>query len=349
MSPEEIIQAKVYRLEELRKYQSYYGPNTPYPVIVEINDLEAELRQRLGNQSTRATRSVKSKKKKQGKRVKKQQFWRMSRATIDAIATIAFIGLVFLLGSIIFAAYMQNRPDVALARMGLPAADAPSPTLRPTFTPTPDPNSPHPPAGEVAAINASGLPSPHQNPTDVPTPVPTMTPSPTPQPTETLLPTATPVSTQPPPPPPTATPAPPSPTPAPSFPFAVLETGNREFQKTTYHVINIYVAVVSEGNVPIGGLKVVGDHVPSGAHAESGLSDWAWSVVNCLDCDYVKQGNLKFEPGPFSDGTWSVYLADQNGTQLSPVVPLSYSADPNQWVWDFIIFKKKVTAQSTDF
>ena len=121
----------------------------------------------------------------------------------------------------------------------------------------------------------------------------------------------------------------------------VAEQGNREFQKTTYHAITIYVAAVSEGNIPIGGLKVVGDHVPSGQHAESGPSDWAWSVANCLDCDYIKQGNLKFEPGPFSDGVWNIYLADQSGAPLSPVVSLAYSTNPEQWVWDFIIFRKK--------
>jgi hypothetical protein len=113
------------------------------------------------------------------------------------------------------------------------------------------------------------------------------------------------------------------------------------FQKTTYHVINIYVAIVSAGNIPIGGLKVVGDHTPSGAHLESGTSDWNWSVTNCLDCDYIKFGNLKFEPGTFSDGVWNIYVADGQGTQLSPVVPLSYSSDPEKWVWDFIIFRKK--------
>ena len=97
---------------------------------------------------------------------------------------------------------------------------------------------------------------------------------------------------------------------------------------------------MSAGNIPIGGLKVIGDHTPSGMHAESGLSDWNWSVVNCLDCDYVKQGNVKFEPGTVEDGVWNVYLADQNGTRISPVVPLSYSADPEKWVWDFILFKQ---------
>jgi hypothetical protein len=216
MSTDELIKAKFYRLEELKKYQSYYGPNTPYPVILEINDLEAELRQLMSNQSTRATRVMGTKKKrKSGQKSSTRQFWRMSRATVDAVATVAFIGLLFLLGSIVFAAYMQHRPDVALARMGLPADEQAPPTLRPTFTPTLDPNSPALPAAEVAAMSVSGLPSAQQQPTDVPTPVPSLTPSATPTPTETPVPTDTPVPPTPPPPPPTATPAPPTPTPAP--------------------------------------------------------------------------------------------------------------------------------------
>ena len=87
----------------------------------------------------------------------------------------------------------------------------------------------------------------------------------------------------------------------------------------------------------------IGDvrHVPSGAHVESGISTWDWGVTNCLDCDYIKQGNLKFEPGTFTDGTWNIYLADEGGTPLSETVPLSYSVDPEQWVWDFIIFRKQ--------
>ena len=114
------------------------------------------------------------------------------------------------------------------------------------------------------------------------------------------------------------------------------------FQKTNHHVITIYVAAVDANNVPVGGLKMVGDHAPSNNHAESGPSDYGrWSVVNCLDCDYIKQGNLKFEPGLFEDGTWTVYLADQNGTQLSEKIPLSYSSDQNQWVWDFLFFQQK--------
>jgi hypothetical protein len=120
-----------------------------------------------------------------------------------------------------------------------------------------------------------------------------------------------------------------------------VEQGLRDIQTTNYHVISIYVAAVDPGNVPIGGLKMVGDHTPSGRHVESPPSDWNWSVANCLNCSYVKQGNIKFEPGPQEDGTWNVYLADGNGTQVSATISLSYSSDPNQWVYDFLLFRKE--------
>lgn len=362
MPVDELIQAKMYRLEELKKYQSYYGPNTPYPVVVEINDLEAELQRMLQAGRTRATPVVKKKVvKKKKNQAPLWQFWRLSQSTKDAIATIAFIGLVFLFGSIIFAAYVRTRhphnDNTALAYVN--PGDPAVPTLRPTFTPTPGPNGAL--LTEGANESTTYLPTPGEVPTEVPTPVPTLTPSATPIATEVPPPTDTPEPTPIPPPaapvvaqpavvPPAAAPAavapssqeptpPPSP-PEAQFPFTMSEQGNREFQRTSYHVITIYVAIVSAGNIPIGGLKIVGDQVPTGMHAESGMSDWGWSAVNCLECDYVKQGNVKFEPGTFEDGVWNIYVADQSGTRLSPIVPLSYSADPEKWVWDFIIFRK---------
>ena len=351
MSVDELTRAKMYRLEELRKYQAHYGPNTPYPVIVEINKLETELRRSLQAGATRATPVIKKNKPKKKTSKKKinaapaWQFWRMSQATFDLIATIAFIGLVFLLGSIVFATYMRTRPGNAAAYApGVMSGEA-TPTRRPTFTPTADPNEPvSEGVAEVAVVEDSFLPTAVLGATDIPTPVPTLTPSTTPEATATPAATETPVpaDTPPPPPPrPTDTPEPPTPPPAPSFPFAMVEQGNRLFQKTNYHVITVYVAVVNEGNIPLGGYKVVGDHVPSGQHVESAESAWEWNVVNCLDCDYVKQGNLKFEPGPFTDGVWNIYLADPGGTPLSETVSLSYATDPEQWVWDFVIFRRK--------
>jgi len=346
------IQEKLHRLETLRRYQAYYGPNTPYQIVAEINQLEVELRRMLQADLTRPTQTLnpdihlpKPAAKKSGgpagpkKTPKKVPFWRMSQATIDMIATIAFIGLLFLFGSIVFAAYVQSRSDKVEQTLAQAPVQA-APKLRPTFTPTRHPDGSPPEAVAAAASDSTLLPSANRVPTEVPTPVPTFTPTTAPSPTNTPTPTNTPVPTKPPPPPPTATPAPPTSTPAPSFPFTLAEQGNRVFQKTDYHVITIYVAITTHDNVPIGGLKIVGDH-SSGMHKESALSDWNWSVSNCLDCDYVKFGNVKFEPGTFSDGVWNIYVADPQGNQLSPVVPLSYSSDPAQWVWDFLIFRKQ--------
>ena len=225
------------------------------------------------------------------------------------------------------------RSSEALASLSSDTNEAESsqrrqPTPRPTFTPTPDYTA-----------------TPTNTPTPTITPIPSDTPTPvstnTPEPTNTSAPTETPVPTNTSPPPPPTQTFTPAPTPTPDYAFRIVEQGNREFQKTNHHVITIYAAIVDPNNVPIGGFKLVGDHTPSGRHVESPESDWRWSTANCLNCDYIKQGNLKFEPGPFEDGTWNVYLADSNGTQLSEIIPYSYSSSPETWVWDFIILQKK--------
>jgi hypothetical protein len=121
----------------------------------------------------------------------------------------------------------------------------------------------------------------------------------------------------------------------------VAEQGNREFQRTSNNGIVVFVAAVDQNNTPIGGMKIVGISSATGERKESAPSSWSYDAVNCLDCSYVKQGNVKFEPGAFYDTTWNIYLADGGGTQVSPAVPLSYSSSPDTWVWDFIIFKQK--------
>jgi hypothetical protein len=251
-----------------------------------------------------------------------------SRLRLAAFILFAFLSLNCSLAQPIID---RVKSSDTLARLNSDQAESSrrrQPTSRPTFTPTPN---------YTDTPTATPTPTITPIPTDTPTPVPTNTPVPTdtPAPTDTPVPTNTS-----PPPPPTAT-FTPAPTPTPSYPFKLTEQGNRAIQKTNYHVITIYVAAVDANNTPIGGLKMVGDHTPSGMHAESALSDWNWSVANCLNCDYVKQGNLKFEPGPQTDGTWDIYLADANGTRLSKTIPLSYSSDPQQWVYDFLILQKK--------
>jgi hypothetical protein len=344
MSTEQIIHQKMARLQTLRQYQTYYGPHTPYPVILEINQLETELGQllRTGNLVK------KNKPKKNNKNI-----GRISQATVDLLATISFIGFTFVLGIILVLVYLHHMNQEAIATIDV--FEQSQPVLRPTFTPTVNPSNPLPEQliGDAPIIYDSSpadsfLPTPAQA-TDIPTPVPTITPKITNTPTSMPIPTDIPSPTRFPPTPipvrieqpNTPTPAPPPPTTAPSYAFRVTEQGNREFQKTNYHAVTVYVAVVSEGNIPVGGYKVVGDHVPSGKHVESPLSTWDWSVINCLDCNYIKQGNLKFEPGPIIDGSWNIYLAAPDGQQLSPVITLSYSSDPEQWVWDFVIFQRE--------
>lgn len=371
MPVEELIRAKIYRLEELRKYQAYYGPNTPYPVVIEINDLEQELRRLLAAGTTRPQSAAK-KKKSTKKRAKKQsrpagqsksrssralKLWPMSAKTFDTVVTISFIAFVFLLGTILYATYVNTRSgSTTAAAIGFGYVIEAAPTLRPTFTPTVSGVE----AGSLASTPLVGaesvsLPPAEKQATEVPTLVPTMTATPTPPATNTPLPTEPPPAEPPPPPPPaepaapqpaaavaavvapTATP-PPAP-PSPDYPFMVAEQGNREFQRTTYPGITIYIAIVSEGNIPLGGYKVVADH-STGAHLESGLSDWNWSAANCLDCGYIKQGNLKMDLGPFTDGVWSLYVADPSGAPLSPPLALPYASNPEEWVWDFVIFRR---------
>jgi hypothetical protein len=79
----------------------------------------------------------------------------------------------------------------------------------------------------------------------------------------------------------------------------------------------------------------VGQH-SSGIDYKSAASSWQFDALNGLE-GYVKQGNLKFEPpGGFQDGTWTIWLVDSGGQQVSDKVSLSYSSDPSTWAWDFI-------------
>ncbi len=107
------------------------------------------------------------------------------------------------------------------------------------------------------------------------------------------------------------------------------------WQKTTApNLSNIFL--ITDGNgTPLGGFTVVGEH-SSGISYKSLESTWAFDNSSGYG-GYIKQGNLKFEPpGGFQDGTWTVYVIDGGGTQMSDKLPLSYSSNPEQWVWDFV-------------
>lgn len=222
---------------------------------------------------------------------------------------------------------VRARGDALIARISPEEAtpDRPVPTPRPTFTPTPD-------FTDTPTITPTPTVTPI--PTDTPTPIPTDTPEATDTPEPTDTPTPAPI-------PPTSTPAPPTdtptpaPTPTPDFPFKIKEQGNREFQKTNVNFISSIVAVTDANGTPIGGYKVVGTST-GGQTYESAESSWRFDALNGLE-GYIKQGNVKFEPpGGYNDSTWTVFLVDSGGTQVSAPISLTYPSDPNQKAWDFI-------------
>jgi hypothetical protein len=122
----------------------------------------------------------------------------------------------------------------------------------------------------------------------------------------------------------------------------VAEISPPEFTHTTNPMIIVFVAITDQSNTPLGGYRVVGDspQVEFNSHVESLPSCFDWCTSTGKG-GYAKVANAKFEPGPFIDGTWNIYLVDGGGAQVSPVVPLNYSTDPAAWRWDFVYFKLK--------
>jgi hypothetical protein len=119
----------------------------------------------------------------------------------------------------------------------------------------------------------------------------------------------------------------------------VIDQSNREFTHTNYHAIVVFVGIVNASNTPLGGYRVVGDST-DGGHWVSDESCWEW-CKQTPPGGYAKVANVTFEPGPFIDGGWNIYVMDGGGTQVSPVVSLPYSTDPGQWIWDFVLFQQK--------
>jgi hypothetical protein len=239
-----------------------------------------------------------------------------SRPFLAALILFAFISLGCALVD-------RIRSSEAVARLtsgsGQEEATRRRPTPRPTFTLTP---------AYTATPTHTSTPTITPIPTETPTPVPTDTPLPTDTPTPTETPRPVPPTA-------TFTPGPPTPTPQPVYPFKIKEQGVREFQRTNAPFLVNIILISDANSTPLGGYYVVGEH-SSGITYKTPASSWQYDALNGLE-GYVKQGNLKFEPpGGFQDGTWTIYMVDGSGNQVSDKIPLSYSSDPSTWVWDFI-------------
>jgi len=99
----------------------------------------------------------------------------------------------------------------------------------------------------------------------------------------------------------------------------------------------MYIALTDGSNIPIGGLKVVGDHTPSGVHWESGLSCFDFCKRNGLQ-GTVKSANVTFEPPQYDTGVWNLYVVDGGGAQVSSVIPVT--VDFNAPGWFFMLLRR---------
>lgn len=201
-------------------------------------------------------------------------------------------------------------------------------TPRATFTPTPNwTDTP------TVTLTPTWTATPTATPTPTETPIPTETP--TSVPTPTFTPSTTPTPRPPTPIPPTSTPAPPPPTPTPSYPFKISE-GPVGFP-TTNPILVMYIALTDGGNVPVGGLKVVGDHTPTGDHWVSAPSCFDFCKSNGIE-GTIKVGNVTFEPPRYETGVWNLYVVDGAGKQVSNVIPVT--VDFNSPNWFFMILRR---------
>jgi len=191
------------------------------------------------------------------------------------------------------------------------AASSPAPT----FTPTP-----------TATLIPTQTPTPLPTDTSTPTPVPS-SPTGTPVP-----PTDTPVSTDTPPPPPPATDTP-APAPTPAFAFDVLE-----FEKfpTSHLNFDVYIAVVDDGNHPLAGYRVLGQH-SGGMQMDSEGSADRWTENS--GAKHYKAGNIKYEVFNSPGGVWTLQLVDQAGQPAAP--PLEFPFDSASPTWYFVLYQRR--------
>jgi hypothetical protein len=190
-------------------------------------------------------------------------------------------------------------------------AEAGTPELAPTETGTPE-----------VALGA-------QPPVEINTPTPKPKPKPTPTAARrpavkaaAVLPTETPTPTI-------------TPTPAPKFAYDVVEVYSAS---TTNAFLTGYIMIVNADDIPIGGVKAVGNFDPGGPHYESPLSKWFFEGYSAPG-PVLKTSSVKFEPpGGIQKGTWLIHLESEQGARLSDDVTIV--TDPAEPEWFFIAFKQ---------
>jgi hypothetical protein len=163
----------------------------------------------------------------------------------------------------------------------------------------------YPAAGAVPVANPAAGSIPVVYPTPGPAPLPIVTPVPSPAVSPT----------------PTATPLP-------QYDFMLAEFYN---SPTSNNFLMIYVAIVDPGEIPIGGMKVVGTRLDHNLTYDSPVSTWRYEGYNAPG-EHIKSGNVKFEPpGGIETTKWVVHLEDAHGNRQSDDIPFEVNEDDKQW------------------
>ena len=170
---------------------------------------------------------------------------------------------------------------------------------------------------------------------DTATPTPSRTPTPMPTPTNTLVVRAGGGGTH----------SYATPTPMCNYPYCV-SAGPVEYDTNNYFLV--VLAQIKDNGILQPGYKLVGTHSPTGGTAESppscpglckasgveSITDESGNIVRFG----VQKGNVQLETQTYDTGTWTIWVVDPNGQQVSE--PINIQIDHENRKWYYYEFEK---------
>ncbi|HIQ06714.1 MAG TPA: SH3 domain-containing protein [Anaerolineae bacterium] len=145
-------------------------------------------------------------------------------------------------------------------------------------------------------------------------------------------------------PPPTPTPRPtkppaPTPTPVPSYPFALAEVTGYATSNPWFLVHGKVWEPKSQTPLPGYRFKILRNGAEYGVSPEASIP--GWRDATCDGCGDNRKVNIKYDnaPAPAGDATWTVFVIDAAGNQVSPPATIQTSAASPKWF--YVQFDKK--------
>ncbi len=254
----------------------------------------------------------------------------MKRWQILMLIAMAMLAAILFCGVAIFSRSLFTSPPAeiiaARAETGTQMDAAATHRANATHTPTPT-------RTPTATATDTPIPTPTNTRVvhDTATPTPSRTPTPMPTPTNTLVVRsgggggARSYAT---------------PTPTCKQPFCVAA---EPIEYDTNNFFFVILAQITDNGILQPGYKLVGTHSPTGAHWESppscpdlckasGVEAITDSNGNVVRFE-VQKGNVAFEAPTYDTGTWSVWLIDPNGQQVSETINIQIDHENRKWYY----------------